>query len=258
MQKKLISHEMPLALMKSKHHDLINDYMYVLLHKLEEDSRYADTAMNYDGHLYLDNSCFELGESLDNDLLYKWYKKLNPSIVIAPDVLGDKDKTIERTTAFIEAYPDAIISTMAVAQGDSQESLIECYNAFKGMGFAMIGIPFVYSWVPKEPLLQASERISLLKRMVEEGHIDTSIKHHLLGTWAAREFLEYQGYNWVYSVDTSNPIMAAIDGYKYTDKGLWFKPHSTFDSTYELKSRDIDMNMLYNNVDSFKEIVNGR
>ena len=266
-ERPLISHEIPVALI-SDHQDCISDYMYVLLHKAMEDPEYLDAACRYitaGGAVYLDNSCFELGASLDNHLLYEYFQKIQPDVVILPDVLGDRKTTMERTLAFIKEYPDTINFAMAVAQGETQDEMIECYKemiAFRdddGNPFAMIGIPFVYRWLPRDPTVQAQGRIDLLDRMVKENVIDTNVKHHLLGTWQAREFAEYarKGYRWVFSVDTSNPIMATIDGDTYGSQGLIYKPKATFDKVYHLQESDIDMDLLYHNVIMFRNIVSG-
>ena len=164
---------------------------------------------------------------------------------------------MERTIEFVNIYPDTISQGMPVAQGATQDELIDCYKQFRDFGlefggqvkhFDIIGIPFVYSWADKEPTTQANERIKLLKRMVEEEIIDLNLKHHLLGTWQAREFSHYRDYNWIYSVDTSNPVMAALDGDIYGNMGRLNKPKSSFDSVYNLQPEEIDFNLLYKNV----------
>lgn len=262
MNRKLISHEIPLALIDD-HQDKISDYMYVLLHKMIEDPVYAQKAYDYKGMVYLDNSCFELGASLDNDVLYEYCNTLNPTVVILPDVLGDRKATIERTFEFLDKYPHVSNYGMAVAQGSNPDELIDCYAEFRDyrneneLDLYMIGIPFVYSWVEKSPAAQAHARIQLLELMDKRRIIDRSRMHHLLGTWQALEFNFYRDYDWVYSIDTSNPIMAAIDGSRYTNSGLFQKPKANFDSAYHLTEGDIDMDLLYYNVESFRRIVNG-
>lgn len=265
MRQKLISHEIPLSLI-DEHQRSISDYMYVLLHKMIEDPVYAQKAYDYKkagGLVYLDNSCFELGASLDDELLYEYCEKLNPTVVILPDVLGNKNATIDRTLSFLDKYPHVANYGMAVAQGSTPGELIDCYAEFRdyrGEGefdIFMLGIPFVYSWVEKEPAVQAAARIQLLELMDRRRVIDRNRWHHLLGTWQANEFSHYRNYQWVYSLDTSNPIMAAIDGTRYTDIGLFHKPKATFDTAYDLTVSDIDMQLLYYNVKTFRRIVNG-
>ena len=127
-----VSHKIPLSLI-DEHQDFISDYMFVLLHKILEDEQYANTVLDFSDHgeiIYLDNSCFELGESLDNELLHEWYLRIEPEYVILPDVLGDKDKTIQRTMEFVKSYPHAISDGMPVIQGATPDEMIECYNEF--------------------------------------------------------------------------------------------------------------------------------
>lgn len=267
MRRKLISHEVPLSLMGSGHQRAISDYMYVLLHKAIADPAYEKAVLDYKaagGIVYLDNSCFELGAALDDDLLYEYCEKLKPDVVILPDVLGDKNATIDRTFKFLDKYPHVANYGMAVAQGETPEELIECYAEFRDYrnideyDIYMLGIPFVFKWVPKEERIQAGARMILLDYMNETRIIDKHRPHHLLGTWWAGEFAEYRGYGWVHSLDTSNPVMAAIDNMKYEpDRGVDTKPKSTFDSTYNLEASDIDMDLLYFNVNAFRSIVNG-
>ena len=267
-----ISHEIPRCLI-DEHQDFISDYQFVLLHKILEDKDYAEMVCEFAGcgeFTYLDNSCFELGESLDNDILYEWFTRIEPNYVILPDVLGDKKRTLERSFEFVNDYPDTIIHGMPVIQGSTPDEMIECYNEFmkfgvghqgRILGFPIIGIPFVYSWADKDPTLQANERIKLLEKMDKEC-INKSLKHHLLGSWQAREFAHYRDYNWIHSIDTSNPVMAALDGTPYArcahGWGLTQKPISTFDSVYDMKEEDINLNLLYYNVDSFRQIVTGK
>lgn len=255
----LISHEIPLDLI-DRHQDFVSDYMFALLHKAKEDKEYLNKVCDYrdaGGVVYLDNSCFELGESMSDELLMEYFEIIRPDIVILPDVLGDMRKTIQRSFAFMRKYRYMKSYAMLVAQGSTPDEMIECYQIFANMNVAMLGIPFVYSWAPKIPQVQALERIKLLQRMVDEDIIDPTIKHHLLGTWAAEEFAHYRDYEWIYSIDTSNPVMAALDGTGYTPKGIIAKPKSTFDSSYHLKENEIDMELLYYNVQAFRRIVNG-
>lgn len=265
MRRKLISHEIPLDLIDG-HQKTISDYMYVLLHKMIEDPVYAQKAYDYQkagGQVYLDNSCYELGESLDDELLYEYCEKLNPFVVVLPDVIGNKNATIDRTLKFLDKYPHVANYGMAIAQGATADEMIECYAAFRDyrgedeFDIFMLGFPFVFSWAEKNPAVQAATRIKLLEWMSNHHIIDTNRWHHLLGTWQANEFSNYRHYQWVYSLDTSNPVMAAIDGSRYTDIGLFQKPKANFDSAYHLTERDIDMGLLYYNVETFRRIVNG-
>ena len=167
-----ISHEIPRCLI-DEHQDFISDYQFVLLHKILEDKDYAEMVCDFANNgefTYLDNSCFELGESLDNDILYEWFQRLEPDFVVLPDVLGDRKRTLERSIEFANDYPDTIPNGMPVIQGATPDEMIDCYNDFTEYSdkWPIIGIPFVYRWADKDPTLQANERIKLLERMDRE------------------------------------------------------------------------------------------
>ena len=254
MKYPLISHELPKSLESEQH--LINDYVFALLHKAIEDKEYLDSIIKYKeqgGFVILDNSCFELGASLDNNLLYEYYLKVKPDVVVLPDVLGNYSLTSKRTTAFLKDYPETLPHAMAVIQGSSVNQMIDCYCDFAKLGVKWIGIPFVYSWVNKDPTEQTDERIRLLN--ILKNYVSHDISHHLLGTWQAREFAEYHYFDWIKSIDTSNPIMAALDGIRYGEYGIDEKPKMTFDKAYGLKKEEIDMELLYYNVERFRKIA---
>ena len=77
---------------------------------------------------------------------------------------------------------------------------------------------------------------------------------HLLGTAMVVEFLLYKDIKCIESIDTSNPVMAAIDGIKYTT-GLHKKPMSNMNSCSNISINDIDVNLLKHNVKMFKEFL---
>ena len=254
----LISHEMPFSLMKKKQ-DEYNDYLYVLLHRYLKGGEYADFADNYKGSVLLDNSCYELGESLSNEILYATIHKLRPTWFVLPDTLGNKEKTIQRSTEFLMQYDDfggAI--PIGVAQGASGTEIIDCYKYFRDrFKNIVLGFPFVFSWVDKHSYSQTQNRIDLLKYMLARNIIDKSRNHHLFGTWQAREFRVYRHFDWIKTIDTSNPIMGALEGTKYGPGGIYVKPKLKFDDVFDLPLNKIDVNLVDYNVKMFRNIANG-
>jgi queuine/archaeosine tRNA-ribosyltransferase len=59
-----------------------------------------------------------------------------------------------------------------------------------------------------------------LAKMLEENVINKNKPHHLLGCGLPQEFHHYKGYNWIDSLDTSNPVMHGIKNIRYLDYGL--------------------------------------
>lgn len=253
----IISHEIPhsLAEAEARGEYKINDYLFVLLHRYIEDARYRDIVDSYQGFKIMDNSCFELGAALSNELIAEYVEIVNPDVFVLPDTLGDKNETISRTLDFASAYPEMVSRAMAVIQGDTPEEFAGCYKSFveELSNIAMIGIPFCYNWSFKAnhtPVQHAVERVKLLEYLEKTGTIVKSIKHHLLGTWFASEFTFYKDYDWIYSIDTSNPIAAGIEGNRYP---ITHKPRPRFDEFVDLELQELNIDYIIYNVNTFRE-----
>lgn len=255
----LISHEIPHSLAKAEANGdyRINDYLFILLHRYIEDPVYRDIVDNYDGFTILDNSCFELGSALSNDLIADYVERIKPDVFVLPDVLGNMADTIDRSTRFLEDYPELESKAMAVIQGNTPEEFKECYEWFDENcpNLAMIGIPFCYNWGFEKklsPIAHALERVDLIDYLLEEQVIRKTTKHHLLGTWWLHEFGYYGEHEWIYSVDTSNPIAAAIDGDRYP---ISHKPKIKFDEFVGMDLKDINIDDIMYNVNYFRDVV---
>lgn len=261
MKLPLISHEIPHSLAEAEHagdYD-INDYLFVLLHRYMSDARYRSIVDSYKGFTILDNSCFELGAALSNELIVEYVEKINPDVFVLPDVLGNMGDTIDRSHDFLMHYPELESKAMAVVQGDTPEEFMECYEWFDENcpSLAMIGIPFCFNWAFRlnmNPVQHAMERVDLIDVLLNEGIIRKTTKHHLLGTWWAPEFGYYHEQDWIYSVDTSNPIAAAIDGDRYP---IEHKPKIKFDEFVDMDLKDINIDDIMYNVKEFRNYVRG-
>lgn len=253
----IISHEIPHSLAEAelagKYH--INDYLFILLHKYIDDARYRKIVDSYSGFKILDNSCFELGEAMSNELIAEYVDIIKPDIFVLPDTLGDMRKTLDRSHQFLQQYPHLESKAMAVIQGDSYKEFADCYLEFNNQypNLAMIGIPFCFNWAFRDnlaPFEHAMERVKLIDFLQKYGYIDNSIKHHLLGTWCSLEFKLYKNYRWIYSVDTSNPIAAGIEGDRYP---IIHKPKIKFDEFVNMPFDQLNINSILDNVHIFRE-----
>jgi hypothetical protein len=253
----LISHEIPHSLAEAEHagdYD-INDYLFVLLHRYIDDARYRAIVDSYEGFTILDNSCYELGAALSNELIVEYVLKINPDVFVLPDVLGNMKETISRSAVFLQEYPQLEYKAMAVVQGDTPEEFKDCYEWFDENceNLAMIGIPFCFNWAFRDklsPMSHAMERVELIDYLMDEQVIRKTTKHHLLGTWWAEEFCFYKKHDWIYSVDTSNPVAAAIDGYRYP---ISWKPKIKFDEFVDRDLTQIEIDAIMYNTRQFKE-----
>ena len=54
--------------------------------------------------------------------------------------------------------------------------------------------------------------------------------------WAIpQEFGWYKGFKFIDSIDTSNPVMAALEGTMYTERGLTEKPKANMNDHFDMK-----------------------
>jgi hypothetical protein len=95
------------------------------------------------------------------------------------------------------------------------------------IGVDKIAISFDYSYYlevcphPNKWMGYALGRVQTLTRLLQDGVINTEKPHHLLGCALPIEFMFYrQGFEWLESLDTSNPIVHALLGLGYEPGGL--------------------------------------
>jgi len=222
-----IAHEAPLSIFDQVQE--LTDYDYALVHLFEENEEYFNKfveARDKGREIILDNSIFELGTAWDSDRFAYWVEKLKPTWYIVPDVLDNKDATVDSFDSFVEKYPNLPGKRIAVAQGSTYEELVECYEylayhhkvdkiamSFNHPFFQDMGLENKY-------FNMMAGRQYTIARMIEENVINKNKPHHLLGCGLPQEFEQYVSYDWIDSIDTSNPVMHGIKGIRYFDNGL--------------------------------------
>jgi hypothetical protein len=176
----------------------------------------------------LDNSIFELGTAFDSDKFAHWIDELKPTEYIIPDVLENALGTMDNALDWKEKYSDLPGKTIGVVQGKSYADLVQCYDYLDNViGVDKIAISFDYSYYlevcphPNKWMGYALGRVQTLTRLLNDGVINTKKPHHLLGCALPIEFMFYrQGFEWLESLDTSNPIVHAILDLGYEPGGL--------------------------------------
>jgi HPt (histidine-containing phosphotransfer) domain-containing protein len=213
----------------------MTDYSYALVHLFEEDKEYLNLfkeAIEEGREVILDNSIFELEKAFDADRFAYWVNELQPTWYIVPDSLENSQQTIENMLDWNEKYASKVTGKkIGVVQGKTYSEIVECYDFMANHAdIDMIAISFDYSYFEQEiphPNKYVSwmlGRVQLLGRMLRDGIIDTSMKHHLLGNSLPLEGKFYKNYDWIYSMDTSNPITHGIKGITYQPNfGLYTK-----------------------------------
>lgn len=263
-----IAHEAPIGIFEFVQNH--TEYDYALVHLLDSNKEYRDMffkAKEQGREIYLDNSIFELGEAYDSDKYVFWINELQPDYYIIPDTLEDYYKTHRQVEEWYEKYTSIPGKKIGVVQGKTLETVYACYEHMKNRGIDMIAFSFDYSLYstlfphPNKFVSYAMGRVLLLSRMLQDGVIDTTKKHHLLGCALPIEFRYYReaGFDWIHSLDTSNPIVHAIYGVKYEENlGLMTKDTRKLEKLVEYPEEKINKDLLIENLYTFRRITNGR
>jgi hypothetical protein len=264
-----IAHESPKSIFEDV--QKFTDYDYALVHLFEEDEEYLQQfkkAILKGREVILDNSIFELEEAFDAVKFNKWVNEIRPSWYIIPDALEDADKTCKQMEDWNnKGYGYEGSGKIGVVQGKTYDEIVDCYNYMKNEADVdMIAISFDYSYYtqsvphPNKYVSWMLGRVKLLGDLLRDGVIDINKKHHLLGCGLPQEFQYYKhaDYNWLYSLDTSNPVVHGIKGISYRDQGLWSKESQKL---FELINSDINTEQLgkiKNNIQKFRWFANGQ
>ena len=257
-----ISHEVPKSLLNKNL--LYSDYQYCLPHLMEQDEEYRNFFLKCkeDGQeIYLDNSLHELGQSMSDEVLLKWLNILKPSTFFVPDVWEDQLNTIANAYRWIKYIDIPKETTLtAVVQAKSLSEAVECYKAFKNMGYKKIAFSYGASYYnglflhPDKNIGKALGRVNAISIMKHTGVIEDTDRIHLLGSANVSEFVYYKNMPFIESIDTSNPIMAAIDGVYYSDY-MHDKPIANMNNSFNIDIEEIDMYAVYNNVEMFRKLI---
>lgn len=257
----LISHEIPKQLFP--YQELLSDYPYILGHLLGKDadySRFAYHQLKKAEFSILDNSAFELGASIDPENLYRLALDYTPKVLVLPDTLHDKDKTLKDSRDFYSKWNSNLtkhkVSCMGVLQGDSYSELWSCMQAYLELGLRYIALPF--------DCIKDSNwhtiRVQIWKQIVNDLDSATlgKVHFHFLGIENPSELLCYseKELKFIKSIDTSSPIINGWLGNIYNDYGLVQpKPKVKLADSLDIKLSDNQVTDITHNVKKFKEYV---
>jgi len=262
-------HEAPIYYMDLV--DRLTDGTYFLVHLFEDNEDYLERAMSVsrDRHVILDNSVFELETEFDSNRFAHWIDLTRPTEYIIPDKLEDRDKTIQNVIDWNNEFKSNVPGkSIGVIQGKSYQEIVDCYKAIEPL-VDKVAISFDYScykqiayaWGGIDKLeLWMHGRRALLSRLLQDGIINTNKPHHLLGGSLVNEWRSYIGYSWIESVDTSSPIMWAMEKKLYT--GEVYKPAAKLFTLIDFEPSSIDedldiTNKMVQNIATFRKTCNG-
>jgi queuine/archaeosine tRNA-ribosyltransferase len=263
-----IAHEAPIDIFEEVQR--LTDYDYALVHLLEQNGRYRDTferAVKKGREVILDNSIFELEEAFEADRFALWVERLKPTWYIVPDALENAEKTMQQMADWFKEYKKVPGKSIGVVQGKTYQEIKDCYRAIDELSPCdMIAISFDYSYYtrsvphPNKYVSWMLGRVKLLGDLVSDGVINKDKPHHLLGCGLPQEFSFYKhaDYNFIYSLDTSNPVVHGIKGITYSSDGLWSKESQKLHELIDYSLDNIDINLILNNIQKFRWFTNGK
>ena len=103
-------------------------------------------------------------------------------------------------------------------------------------------------------LKYADGRTKFLDMLLTDNILLETKSHHLLGCAVPQEFGWYRGYKFIESIDTSNPVMAALEEMWYTEAGLTEKPKANMNDYFYMLGDQINWDYLTNNLYKFRDI----
>lgn len=263
-----VSHEVPLCFLKESLE--WNDYQYILPHLIDQYPQYKTHMTEYrqkpNSFIICDNGLFEGIDHTIDDLLKKIYL-IQPNIFIVPDAWNDSTSTIRSAKHWMMNYGNKLkeidVELMAVCQGKTLGELITTYQTLVDLGYKHIA--FNHSSIAYQeeyggeaglPVLKAQMygRMEFIRRLVAHDIIRPTYYHHLLGCSLPQEFMAYDDWKFIKSVDTSNPILVGAEGVRYTDSGIDFKPKEKLAHYFEKDLSGQKEDIIFN-VNKFKSYV---
>ena len=255
-----VSHEVPRCLLNNSRE--WNDYDYCLPHLLDQDEEYKNffyESKKLGRYIIMDNSLHELGRSYDFKRLHYWIKELEPNEFIVPDIWMEHAQTVSMAKYWKQfKYPKSTTPT-AVIQGKDKNAAYLCAGLLDGLGYKKLCISYGASWYndffphTNESLGKSLGRIRFVNGLLKlKQYKDT--KFHLLGCSVPQEFGWYKGYNCIESIDTSNPVMAALERERYNLWGLDKKPKANMNDYYYMLEEEVNWDLLTDNLTKFRYI----
>jgi hypothetical protein len=261
MKKIKVSHEVPFCLLKQSRE--FNDYDYCLPHLMDENEEYRNffyESKKMGRYIVMDNSLHELGEAYNTERLLHWVNEIKPQEFIIPDVWEDKDASVRNARQWSKVeLPDGVMK-VAVVQAKSMHEALLCTIAYKDFGYEKIAYSYGASYYndicphPNQDLGKAIGRFIAISSLYEQGILSKFDRVHLLGTASPIEFGMYKNIECIESIDTSNPIMAAIGEMPYTRMGLYKKPSANMNKYQDASIDFINEDLVEYNVEMFREI----
>jgi hypothetical protein len=261
MKKVTISHEVPFCLLEKSRE--FNDYDYCLPHLMDENEEYRNffyESKKMGRYIVMDNSLHELGEAYNTARLLLWIDEIKPDEFIVPDVWEDYAASIRNAKQWAKVELPEGVTKVAVVQAKSIYEAGLCVQAYRDFGYKKIAFSYGAEYYhevcphPNKDLGKAIGRYMVISQLYNTKTLLPNDRVHLLGTASPIEFGMYKNMPFIESIDTSNPIMAAIDAMVYTKMGLDRKPMANMNNFQDIDIDEINLGSINYNVEMFRKI----
>jgi hypothetical protein len=265
MKKVKISHEVPFCLLEKSRE--FNDYDYCLPHLMDENEEYRNffyESKKMGRYIVMDNSLHELGEAYSTDRLIHWINEIKPDEFIVPDVWENYAESVRNAKQWANVAMDIMFppntTKVAVVQAKSIYEAGLCVQAYRDFGYKKIAFSYGAEYYhelcphPNKDLGKAVGRYMVISQLYNTKTLLPNDRVHLLGTASPIEFGMYKNMPFVESIDTSNPIMAAIEGGVYSNMGLGSKPTANMNNYQTIPIEGVSEVVLDYNIKMFREI----
>jgi len=175
------------------------DYLFVLGHMLLKNIKYKEYIKNSSKYKILDNSAYELGESINPLILKNLADEIKADVIVVPDKLFDNKRSEELAEEFFLLFKGESkrFMFMKVVTGrDINETIDSLKYIEKDSRVDIIGISRARSVVVPN--------LSYLMNIYNKNNMKKKI--HLLGLTHPFEIYEAAQYPEILSIDTGLPI----------------------------------------------------
>lgn len=261
----LISHESPLQLLEESL--TYNDYQYILPIFYYKYPEYKEFMDKFEGMKILDNGIFE-GAIPSIQELIQLIKESNPTIFIPVDEWNDSMITLKNAKYWMSLKKGGILpqklNLMVVIQGKTFSEMELLYQQCIDLGYRHFA--FNHSSIAYQNEIKSLDneltkakvgRIELIRRLWNKNIIKIDHYIHLLG---ASDITEFEYYNQalpgiVDSIDTSGPIIKAIEEGLYTEDNIKLKSINKLEKYFDKELTPSDKVCILENIKTFKELV---
>lgn len=226
------------------------DYLFILAHQLEN-KKYFDYVKKSKKYKILDNSCYELGESIDPDKLISLAITINADTIIIPDKLFDKKRSEELYKIFLEKikpYRKRFLLMKVVCGNNVKEYLESLKEIVRDKNVDIIGLS------QSRTMIVPSLSFCMIKL---KKYSKTNKPIHLLGLTSPYELIEAKEWSQIHTIDTGRAINFAFHKKKFPEmtKAIDYVKLSGYDIDTK---RKLDVKLAKKNIKILKKYYYGK